>query len=206
MVGHIKALPKAREMEDLRAWIDCLFKENAELKTQVADLDEKLKEAETLTAATFKEKVWAQEEREKAVTMARKFHSFVGYPGDVVTKARLYDESMKKSEVVSAPKVLWALIDFSGKVEKLLGELCTLLQYGKQRGGRAIRERLGTGTDDETRTSFPASSDPSRPLNRRSFCSDSATWSARGSTRGSNNTGGAGSNAPGAHSKLTKYR
>ena len=33
VVEHIKALPKAREMEDLRARIDCLFKENAELKT-----------------------------------------------------------------------------------------------------------------------------------------------------------------------------
>ena len=57
----------------------------------------------------------------------------MGYPGDVVTKARLYDESMKKPEVVPAPKVLRALIDFSGKVEKLLGELRTLLQYGEQR-------------------------------------------------------------------------
>ena len=83
-------------MEDLRAQIDCLLKENAELKTQVADQDEKLKEAETLMAAAFEEKVWAQEEPEKAVTMARKFHAFVGYPGDVVTKARVYDESMKK--------------------------------------------------------------------------------------------------------------
>ena len=127
VVGHIKALSKAREMEDLRARIDCLLKENAKLKTQVANRDEKLKEAETLTAVAFEEKIRIQEEREKAVTMARKFHSFVEYPGDVVTKARLYDESMKKPKVVPAPKVLRALIDFSGKVEKLLGELRTLL-------------------------------------------------------------------------------
>ena len=33
VVEHIKALPKAREMEDLQARIDCLLKENAELKT-----------------------------------------------------------------------------------------------------------------------------------------------------------------------------
>ena len=63
--------------------------------------------------------------------MARKFHAFVGYPGDVVTKARLHDESMKKSEVVPAPKVLRALIDYSGRMEKLLEEMRTLLQYGE---------------------------------------------------------------------------
>ena len=67
---HIKAFPKAREMEDLRARIDCLLKENAELKIQVADRDEKLKEVEALTATAFDEKVRAQEEREKAFTMA----------------------------------------------------------------------------------------------------------------------------------------
>ena len=141
MVEHIKALSKDREMEDLRAWIDCLLKENAELKTQVANWDEKLKEAETLTIAAFEEKIRTQEKREKAVTMARKFHAFVGYPGDVVTKAKLYDESMKKLEVVPAPKVLRALIDFSGKVEKLLGELCTLLLYGEQREEAEPSER-----------------------------------------------------------------
>ena len=102
-----------------------------ELKTQVADRDEKLKEAEALTATAFDEEVQAQEEREKAFTMAKKFHTFVGYLGDMVTKARLYDESIKKLEVVPAPKVLRILIDYNGKVEKLLGELRTLLQHDK---------------------------------------------------------------------------
>ena len=131
IMQHIWALPKAREMEDLRARIDCLFKENAELKRQMANRDAKVKEAEAFTAAAFKEKVWAQEECEKVVTMAKKFHAFVGFAGDVVTKARLYDECMKKPEVVPAPKILRMLVDFSGKVEKLLGELRTLLQHNK---------------------------------------------------------------------------
>ena len=30
--AHIKTLPKKQEMEDLQAWIDCLVKENGELK------------------------------------------------------------------------------------------------------------------------------------------------------------------------------
>ena len=128
-------------MEDLQARIDCLLKENAELKIQVADRDDKLKEAEALTATAFEKKFRAQEEYEKAVTMAWKVHAFVGYLGDVVTKARLYDESMKTSEVVLAPKVLRALINYSGKMEKLLEEMRTLLQYGKQREEAGPSER-----------------------------------------------------------------
>ena len=93
----------------------------------MVDRDAKLKEAEALTATAFDEKVWAHEEHEKAVTMAKKFHAFVGFLGNVVTKARLYDKSMKKLKVVPAPKVLRMLVDYSGKVEKLLGELRILL-------------------------------------------------------------------------------
>ena len=79
---QIRRLPKVREMDELQAQIDYLLKENADLKTQATNQEEKLKEAEALTAAVF---------QEKAVTMARKIHAFVGYPGDVVNKARLYD-------------------------------------------------------------------------------------------------------------------
>ena len=80
-----------------------------------------------MTAIAFKEKVQAQEEHKKAVTMARKFHAFVGFSGNVVTKARLYDDCIKKPEVVLALKVLRIPVDYSGKVEKLFGELRTPL-------------------------------------------------------------------------------
>ena len=65
--------------------------------------------------------------------MAKTFHAFVGFASDVVTKARLYEECMKKLEVVPAPKILRMLVDFSGKVEKLLGELRILLQHDERR-------------------------------------------------------------------------
>ena len=65
--------------------------------------------------------------------MAKKFHAFVGFASDVVTKARLYDEYMKKPEVVPTPKILRMLVDFSRKVEKLLGELRILLQHDGRR-------------------------------------------------------------------------
>ena len=93
-------------MEDLRARIAGLLKENSEVKTQVADRDAKVKEAEALAAAAVEEKVRAKAEREKAATISRKFFDFMGFVGDVVTKARLYDQCMKKPEVVPAPKIL----------------------------------------------------------------------------------------------------
>ena len=82
-----------------------------------------------LTVVAFEEKVRVEEEHQKAVTISKKFHAFVEFAGDVVTKVRLYDECMKKLEVVPSPKILRMLVDFSGKVEKLLGELRMLLQY-----------------------------------------------------------------------------
>ena len=57
----------------------------------------------------------------------------MGFIGDVVTKAWLYDQCMKKSEAVSAPKVLRMLVDFSGRVENLLKELQFLLQHDGRR-------------------------------------------------------------------------
>ena len=93
-------------MEDLRVRIAGLLKENGELKTQVADQDAKVKEAEALTTGVVEEKTRAEAEREKAVTISGKFFDFVGFAGDVVTKARLYDQCMKKPEVVPVPKIL----------------------------------------------------------------------------------------------------
>ena len=180
---HIQSLPKAQEMEDLRARIDCLLKENAKLKTQVADQDSKVKEAEALTATAFKEKVRAQEERKKAVTMAKKFHAFVGFASDVVTKARLYDECMKKPEVVLVPKILRMLVDFSGKVEKLFGELCTLLQHDERRQEAGPSERRPEPDSEPMSRSEPVSLPASTlggwsTCDRRGFRSDSTTGGA----------------------------
>ena len=88
-----------------------------------------MKEAEALVAAAVEEKVRDEAEREKVATISRKFFDFVGFAGDVVTKARLYNQCMKKPEVVSAPKILRMLVDFSERVENFLGELCKFLQY-----------------------------------------------------------------------------
>ena len=54
---HIRRRPKVREVEDLQARINCLLKENTNLKAQVADREGRLKEAEALTSAAFEEKI-----------------------------------------------------------------------------------------------------------------------------------------------------
>ena len=59
-----------------------------------------------LGAAAVEEKVRAEVEHEKAHTISRKFFDFVEFAGDVVTKARLYNQCMKKPEVVPTPKIL----------------------------------------------------------------------------------------------------
>ena len=45
-----------------------------------------------LKAAADEELVCAREDRNKAVAISLKFHDFVGHPGDVINKARLYNE------------------------------------------------------------------------------------------------------------------
>ena len=91
IMQRIRSLPKAREVEELRARIVGLLKENADLQTQVVDRDRKVKEAEALAVVVVEEKIRAEAECEKAHTISRKFFDFVEFASDVVTKARLYD-------------------------------------------------------------------------------------------------------------------
>ena len=129
IIPTIRSLPKAQETEELRARIARLLKENVDLQTRVVDRDRKIEEAEARAAAAVEERIWAEAERKKWHGVSRKLFDFVGFVGDVVTKARLYDQCMKKPEAVSAPKVLCMLVDFNGRVENILKELWLLLQH-----------------------------------------------------------------------------
>ena len=64
IIQRIQSLSKAWEMEELKARIAGLLKENADLQTQVADQDRKVKEAEARTATAVEEKIRAEAERE----------------------------------------------------------------------------------------------------------------------------------------------
>ena len=123
IIPTIRSLPKAREVDALRARIAGLINDNDGLQTQVADRNRRLEEAEARTAAAEEGQIRAEAESTKWHGVSRKFFDSFGFSGDVVTKAWTFDECMKKPEAVSAPKVLRMLVDFSGRVENLLKEI-----------------------------------------------------------------------------------
>ena len=151
IIPRIRSLPKAEEMEGLRVWIAGLISENDRLQTQVADQNQRAEvaKAQTLAAAALtsaakaraattevcaaaakKARIRAEAESTKWHGVSCKFFDSYGSPGDVVTKARIFDQCMKKPEAVSAAKILWMLVDFSGRVENLLKEIWSGFQLG----------------------------------------------------------------------------
>ena len=70
--------------------MDYLFKKNGELKTKAEEGEVLWKEVEELKnrITTIEEEVkTTKAERDKAKEVARKIHSFLGFPGDVLNKA-----------------------------------------------------------------------------------------------------------------------
>ena len=132
IIPTIRSLLKAREVDALRAWIAGLINDNDDLQTQVVDRNRRLEEAEARAAAAEEGRIPAEAESTKWHGVSRKFFDAFGFPGDVVTKARTFDECMKKPEAVSAPKVLQMLVDFSGRVENLLKEIRLVFEYGSR--------------------------------------------------------------------------
>ena len=164
IIPTIRSLSKAREMDALRARIAGLINDNDGLQTQVADRNQRLEEAEAHAAAVEARTAAAEERRIRTETEStkwhgvfRKFFDSFGFPSDVVTKARTFDECMKKPEVVSAPKVLRMLVDFSGQVDNLLKEIRLVFQYDS-RGYKA-----GPSEQRPEPVPEPARPEPSSP-------------------------------------------
>ena len=140
----IRSLPKAQEMDGLQVRIAELISKNDRLQTQVVDQNRRAEVAEAQTLATAAQasaaearaaaaevraaaakeaQIQAEVESTKRHGVSRKFFDSFGFPGNVVTKARIFDQCMKKPEAVSAAKILRMLVDFSGRVENLLKEI-----------------------------------------------------------------------------------
>ena len=122
-VKHIKVLLKKKEMEDLQAQINCLLKENSDLKDWNIARKVQAKEREELKARiiSLEAKVAkAQNQRDEATTVAWKFDEFVRNPSDVVNKAKLYDKGMSRSAASLGPMIVQFLVDYHAKVEKVL--------------------------------------------------------------------------------------
>ena len=73
MLDHIRVLPKPQDLADLQARVDCLLKENGELKAKVEEGESLLKEMGELRnriAVVEEEVKSARTERDKAKVVA----------------------------------------------------------------------------------------------------------------------------------------
>ena len=149
VMDQIKALPKPEDLTDLQARMDCLLKENVELRAKAEEsdalrtankeLEDQLKEAE-------KEAKAARTERDKSKEIAQKVSKFLGSPGDVLNKARLFDHGLKQPATDSGVKIMRCMIDYSQKMEKTLKELYTVLQLIGGQPEQAGTLRAGPNT------------------------------------------------------------
>ena len=117
--------------------MDCLIKDNGELKGQVAAREAQLKEVEDLKGkmtAMEVELAVAREEWDEATTISRTFEDFIGNSSDVVNKPRLYDEGMSQPRAPIGPKIVRFLVDYNTRMEMLLKGMRALLQPAKMQG------------------------------------------------------------------------
>ena len=129
LLDRIQGLPKHQELEDPQARMDCLLKENGELKTKAEEGQALWKEMDELRnriAAVEEEAKVARAKRDKAKTVAQKIHGYLGFLGDVLNKAPLYDHGLKQPTTDSGVKMMRCTVDYGLKLEKTLKELRAL--------------------------------------------------------------------------------
>ena len=188
IIPTIRKLPKAQEVDGLRIRIASLISENSRLETQVADRNRRAEAAEAQTlvaasqasaaeahavaaearaAAAEETQALAESESTKWHGVSWKFFDSFGFPGNVVTKARIFDECMKKPEAVSAAKILRMLVDFSARIENLLKEIRTVFQLGdrsQEAGPSEQRPKPALGPSRPEPTSPPTATPAAPPI------------------------------------------
>ena len=137
--------------------MDCLLKENVELRARAdegdalqvenKELKDQMKEAE-------KEVKVARTERDKSKEIAQKVCKFLGSPGDVLNKARLFDHGLKQPATESGVKMMRCMIDYSQKMEKTLKELRSLLKPTGDQPEQAGTPGAGPSTTPAPTASF----------------------------------------------------
>ena len=110
--------------------MDCLLRENGELRAKADKGDTLRKENEELKdriKAVEKEAKAARAERDKSKEVAQKVYGFLGNPGEVLNKARLFDHGLKQTATDSGVKMMRCMVNYGLKMEKMLKELHLLL-------------------------------------------------------------------------------
>ena len=167
VIDRIKALPKPEDLTDLQARMDCLLKENMELRANADESDtlrtenkalkDRVKEAEKAIKI-------ARTEWDRSKEIAQQVSKFLGSPGDVLNKARLFDHGLKQPATDSGVKIMHCMIDYSQKMEKTLKELRTLIQPIGAQPEQARTPGAGPSTTPAPTASFvtppPTRSDP----------------------------------------------
>ena len=143
VMNRIRDLPKPEDLTDLQARMDCLLKENVELRARAdegdtlraenVELKARANESDTLQAENKelkdrmkeveREAKAARTERDKSKEVAQRVSKFLGSPGDVLNKARLFDHGLKQLATDSRVKMMRCMINYSQKMEKTLKEL-----------------------------------------------------------------------------------
>ena len=130
ILDWIKAHPTAQDVSDLQARMDCLLKENGELRAKADEGDALWKENGELKdqiRAMEKEVKTARAKRDRSKEVTQKVCGFLGNPGNVLNKARLYDHGLKQPSTDSGVKMMRCMVDYGLKMEKTLKELRALL-------------------------------------------------------------------------------
>ena len=156
MLDQIKARPTPQDVSDLQARMDCLLKENGELRVKADEGDALQKENGELKdriKAMEKEVKTTRAERDKLKEVTQKVCGLLGNPGNVLNKARLYDHSLKQPSTDFGVKMMRCMVDYGLKMEKTLKKLHALLH-----STGAQPEPVGTPGAGPSTTPAPTSS------------------------------------------------
>ena len=148
VMNRIRDLSKPEDLTDLQAQLDCLLKENVELRARAdegdtpggenVELKARADESDAFRAENKelkdrmkeleREAKAARTERDKSKEVAQRVSKFLGSPSDVLNKPRLFDHGLKQPATDSGVKIMRCMIDYSHKMEKTLKELRSLLK------------------------------------------------------------------------------
>ena len=174
VMARIKDLPKPEDLTDLQARLDCLLKETVELRAradesnalraEIAGLRAKADEGDALRSENKELKDWmtevekeakaARTERDKSKEVAQRVSKFLGNPGDVLNKARLFVHGLKQPATDFGVKIMRCMIDYSQKMEKTLKELRSILKPTEGQPGQMGTPGVGPSTTPAQTASF----------------------------------------------------